>query len=293
MPRLAADDSRSWFDGLRQERRPLVALGVGTALEALLAERAGADVVYVSGYATAAWIHGVPDIGLIGLDEIAANTARIAGRISTPLLVDADTGYGDAPQVFASVRRLEDAGASGIQLEDQTWPKRCGHMGGKTVISAEAMARKLDAAVRARRGDTVIVARTDALAPEGVDAAIERCLLYRRHGADVLFVDAPESQDQLEAIADEVDAPLLVNMSETGKTPLLPAEDLGAMGYDIVLYPTSSLRLAARIVAAGYTRILGEGTSAPLLDDMFSLEELDTAVGLEEFRRIEALVDGD
>jgi 2-methylisocitrate lyase-like PEP mutase family enzyme len=277
-----------WLRRVTQASKPVMALGVGTPLEALLAERAGAGFVYVSGYATAAWLHGYPDIGLIGLEEMASSAARIVQRVTVPVLVDLDTGYGNAPQVFAAVRRLEDVGASGVQLEDQTWPKRCGHMAGKTIVPAEVMARKLDAAVRARRADTVIVARTDAIAPSGIEEAIRRCQIYAAHGADVLFVDAPESREQLELIASEVDAPLLVNLSETGKTPILPAAELAAIGYDIVLYPTTSLRIAARAIEAAYRSILDGGSSLPLIGEMASLDELNALVGLEQFQQIEA-----
>jgi 2-methylisocitrate lyase-like PEP mutase family enzyme len=282
-----------WLDRDLQAGKPLIAFGVGTPVEALLAEKAGAAIVYVSGYATAAWLHGHPDIGLIGLEEMASSAARIVQRVTAPVLVDLDTGYGDAPQVFAAVRRLEDIGASGIQLEDQTWPKRCGHMAGKAIVPAEVMARKLDAAVQARRGDTIIVARTDAIAPSGLEEAIRRCHIYAAYGADVLFVDAPESREQLEVIASEVDAPLLVNLSETGKTPILPAAELAAIGYDIILYPTTSLRLATRAIAMAYRRILDEGSSITLIDEMASLDELNALVGLEQFERIEARSLGD
>jgi 2-methylisocitrate lyase-like PEP mutase family enzyme len=267
---------------------PLMLLGVGTALEAVIAQAVGAHAIYISGYATAGWVYAKPDIGLIALEEIAANASRICPRVDIPVIVDGDTGYGDAVQVYETVRRLEASGAAGIQLEDQTWPKKCGHMGGKEVITLDAMARKLDAAVRARREETVIVARTDAIAPESLESAIERCNAYAMRGADVLFVDAPESREQLQIIGREVDAPLLVNMSETGKTPILGASELHQLGFDVVLYPTTGIRIAERAIAEGFREILETGSSIDLVDRFASLAELNDMVGLTELERLEA-----
>ena len=217
--------------------------GGGTPLEALCAEQAGFEAFYVSGYAVAAWRHGVPDVGLFAMAEIVdAVRLLIAAVVDLPVIADADTGYGELVNVARTVREFERAGAAAVQIEDQVFPKRCGHMDGKRVIPRDEMAKKVRAALAARSDpDTVIVARTDAIAVNGLDDAIDRMHAFaeggrRRH----LFRDAPGSIDELRAIAAAIDRPLVANMSEHGKTPLLPVQTLGEMGYRIVIYPTSA-----------------------------------------------------
>lgn len=267
------------------------ALGVaggGTPLEARCAEAAGFESFYVSGYATAAWRHGLPDVGLIALAEVADAVTAVTAVTEFPVVVDADTGYGDVAGVAVTVRRLEQAGAAAVQLEDQVWPKRCGHMDGTQVIPAADMARKIDAATSSRRDErTVIIARTDARGPLGLDEAIARANLYARAGADAVFVDAPRTIAELEAVAAGVAAPVVVNMSESGKTPILPLGQLEAMGFAVVLFPTSALRLAVATIGSLYRQLHEEGTSGPLTAEMATLDEVNELVGLASFRALE------
>jgi 2-methylisocitrate lyase-like PEP mutase family enzyme len=264
--------------------------GVGTALEARLVEEAGFEAVYMSGYATAAAVYGEPDIGLIAGAEMIANAAAIRLATSLPLIADADTGYGDVSNVRAIVRRMAAAGADAVQIEDQVWPKRCGHMEGKEVESATAMERKLAAAVRGRDGGTpLIVARTDARATHGLSEAIERAGRYAAAGADVVFIDAPESREELATIgAAGIAAPLMANISETGKTPLLPLAELEELGFAIVIYPTSALRVAAHALARFYADLREQGDSKAWLSSMMPLERLNAAVGFEDELALQA-----
>jgi 2-methylisocitrate lyase-like PEP mutase family enzyme len=269
----------------------IVAPGAGSPLEARLIEDAGHDVVYVSGYATAAASHAVPDIGLIGFAEVLDNVSRIGAAVDLPLIVDADTGYGDAANVAATVRRLEAAGAAAIQIEDQRWPKRCGHLSGKEVESAETMVRKIRAAVTARRRPrTVIIARTDALAPLGIDEAIARGRAYRAAGADAVFVDAPESLEHLRRIAAEVEGPLVANMSASGKTPLLAASELHELGYELVLFPSDVVRTAARAMRDLLAALKRTGDVRGELDGMLTLEEMNRLLGIERIEAFEERV---
>ena len=271
---------RALLDGAHDA--PLVVPGVGTPLEAQLAAQAGFECLYLSGYSTAAWRHGVPDIGLVALGEISDALAAVTDAVSLPVLCDADTGYGDLAGVLRTVRVLEQRGAAAIQLEDQAWPKRCGHLRGKQVVSADEHARKIAAAVSARRdADTLIVARTDALAQHGVDEAISRGRRYAEAGADVLFVDAPTSEEELAAIGEALrDVPLIANMSESGRTPQLPAARFHQLGFEVVIYPTTALRVAAAAMSACFTELRERGDSSGWLSRMASLDELNAAVGL-------------
>jgi methylisocitrate lyase len=264
--------------------------GAGTALEARIIQQAGFAAIYVSGYATAAAVHGLPDIGLIGSAEVTANVRAIRHVTDLPLIVDADTGYGDAANVRDTVERLEQAGASAIQIEDQVWPKRCGHLAGKEVVSAETMARKVRAAVRARRGDTLIIARTDARAPLGLDEAIRRSRIYRAAGADLTFVDAPQSVEELRRIAGEVEGPTVVNMSETGLTPLLSAQELEQLGFSLVLFPSSAVRVTAHALQTFMRDLHQAGDSTPWVESMASLDRFNELVGIAEATAFDAAV---
>ncbi|HEX8496543.1 MAG TPA: isocitrate lyase/phosphoenolpyruvate mutase family protein [Actinomycetales bacterium] len=255
--------------------------GGGTPLEALCAAAAGFDSFYVSGYAVAAWRHGLPDIGLTALSDITAAVSAIRSVSDLAIVVDADTGYGDAAAVCTTVSRLERAGAAAVQVEDQIWPKRCGHMAGKEVIPAADMARKVAAAVGARElPDTLIIARTDALAPLGVHEAIERGRRYADMGADAVFVDAPESVEHLRLIAAGIDCPLVVNMTESGRTPILPLADLSELGFAMAIYPTAALRLSAALITALYQQLASSGATESLAGQMMSLDAMNEALGL-------------
>ncbi|KXF53474.1 carboxyvinyl-carboxyphosphonate phosphorylmutase [Rhodococcus sp. SC4] len=223
----------------------LVVPGAANALTARLVEEAGFEAVYVTGAGIANTFLGLPDIGLVTLTELTAHVAAIRNATDLPLIVDADTGFGNAVSVRRTVRDLERAGADGIQLEDQLFPKRCGHFGGKQLVGTEEMVQKIHAAVDARRDDDlVIVARTDARATEGFDAAIDRAAAYREAGADVTFVEAPQTVEEVHSVPQRLACPQLVNFVEGGKTPFVPLEDL--QGYSIALFANAALQGAIK-----------------------------------------------
>ncbi|HEX8977569.1 MAG TPA: isocitrate lyase/phosphoenolpyruvate mutase family protein [Solirubrobacteraceae bacterium] len=264
--------------------RILVAVGAHDGLTATLAQRAGVEAVYQGGYAVAAHHHGLPDIGLVGLSDVAESLRRMTAVASVPVIVDADTGYGSEPGVRRTVLELERAGAAAIQIEDQVFPKRCGHMEGKRVIPREEMVLKVRAAVAARRHrDTVIIARTDALQVHGLDDAIERCNTFAEAGADVTFVDAPHSREQLEEIARRVDGPSLANMSETGRTPPLTADELQQLGYSIVIFPSTQTWLFARVYQELLDELMTTGTSMGIRDRMLPFDEVNELLGLSRW----------
>lgn len=267
---------------------PLVLPGAADAMTARLAERAGFDAVYVTGAGIANVVLGVPDVGLTTLSEVVTQVEHIADAVELPLLVDMDTGFGNAINARRAVRALERAGAAGIQIEDQTFPKRCGHFAGKEIVSLSAMLAKLRAVLDARRdADTIVVARTDAIAIEGFGAAVERALAFVETGADVVFVEAPRTREELEALPGRIPAPLLVNMVEGGKTPLLPAAELGAMGYRVVLFANAAMRVAARAAGEALTELRRTGDAAPLMGRMLSWEDRQALVGLPEIEALE------
>ncbi len=267
------------------------ALGVaggGTPLEARCAQAAGFESFYVSGYATAAWRHGLPDIGLIALGEVAAAVQAVTAVTPVPVIVDADTGYGDVAGVAVTVRRLEQVGAAAIQVEDQVWPKRCGHMEGTRVIPADEMTRKIATAVSSRRdADTIVIARTDAREPLGLGEAIDRGKRYVDAGADAVFVDAPRTVEELAAIARSIPGPLVVNMTESGRTPILPLAELGTMGFALVLFPTSALRLATATITSLFRELRTAGSSGVFAEGMATLDEVNALVGLPWFQQLE------
>lgn len=265
----------------------LVAPGGGTPLEALAVQKAGFDAFYLSGYAVAAWRHGLPDIGLLGAIDTAQALSAVTRVVDVPVICDADTGYGDEASVYSTVRLLEDAGAAAIQFEDQDWPKKCGHMNDKRVIDADDAARKIEAAVRSRQNpDTVIIARTDSLGPLGIDEAIRRVKMFGEAGADILFIDAPQSLEDLQRIGSEVSGVLMANMSESGKTPALSADEFRALGFQFVVFPTSGLRTAAKSFNDLFTHLKATGDTRTMRDRMFGLDELNDLVGLEVYNQI-------
>ena len=269
---------------LARDDRSLVVPGAGTPLEALAIESAGFEAVYLSGYAIAAWRHGLPDIGLLGAGELLDAVTAILRVSSLPVIVDADTGYGDVTTVYANVRLLEAAGVSAIQIEDQVWPKKCGHMVGKEVIDADEAVRKVATAVDARRDpDTVIIARTDALAPRGIDEAIERGKRFSEVGADMVFIDAPASVEDLARIGTSVPGLLMANVSEGGRTPSLPAEQFHELGFQLVIYPTTPLRIAAKAIKKFMVDLRREGNALAWRERMYGLDELNELVGLEHY----------
>jgi 2-methylisocitrate lyase-like PEP mutase family enzyme len=270
----------------RLNRKPIVvAPGVYDAFTALVATQAGFAALYVSGAAIAYTRLGRPDIGLVSVSEVADTLALIRDRVDAHLIVDADTGYGNALNVARTVRSLERMGAQAIQLEDQVFPKRCGHLDGKALISAQEMCGKIRAAVDARHSrETLIVGRTDAVAVEGIEAAIERAGLYRAAGADVLFVEAPRTRDDLTRIVSTLGAggPLLANMVEGGKTPSLSAAELEAIGFALVIFPGAIVRALAQTAREYYASLAGHGTTEPFRSRMLDFEGLNNLIGTSE-----------
>jgi 2-methylisocitrate lyase-like PEP mutase family enzyme len=256
--------------------------GAYDALTARLVERAGFDGVYLSGAGVSYTHLAQPDVGLVTLDEILRRAEAITAAVRVPVLADGDTGFGNAINVGRTVRAYERAGLAGIQLEDQTFPKRCGHLDGKEVIDAKEMAGKIRAAADARSSDAfVIVARTDALATNGLDDAIARLRLYADAGADVLFADGP-SAEQLAAIPARVPRPALANMVEGGKTPLRSAAELEALGYKVAIFPNSLVRLFARQGAELLASLRATGTTADARGRMLDFAELNDLLGTAE-----------
>ncbi|HEX2848989.1 MAG TPA: isocitrate lyase/PEP mutase family protein [Acidimicrobiales bacterium] len=284
----AADTPRRLRD-LLSDRTPVLAPGVYDALGARLVEEAGFDAVYMTGFGTAAGLLGRPDVGLLTMTEMVDNAHRIARATSLPLIADADTGYGNAINVVRTVQEYEQAGVAALHLEDQVMPKRCGHMEGKQVVPADEMVTKVRAAVAARSSDDlVIIARTDAGAVEGFDAAIERARRYRDAGADVLFVEAATTEAEVERIATELDdVPLLFNWAEGGKTPPLPLDRIRELGFAIVIFPVGLLLATVQAARATLAAIKGSGTPLPVLDRLLGFGDFLGFIGLPEIRALE------
>jgi 2-methylisocitrate lyase-like PEP mutase family enzyme len=271
----------------RRLRRPpiLIAPGIYDALTALVAERAGFETLYVSGAGIAYSRLGRPDIGLVSLGEVVQTVALIRDRVGAHLIVDADTGYGNALNVQRTIRLLERAGANAIQIEDQDFPKRCGHLDDKSLIPAREMAGKIKAAVDARTSrDTLIIARTDAVAVEGFDAAVTRAALYRDAGADMLFVEAPRQRDELARIGTKLGSsvPLMANMVEGGKTPILPASELEALGFALVIFPGGIVRALAKTAEEFYASLKLHGSTELFRARMLDFEAINRLVGTPE-----------
>jgi 2-methylisocitrate lyase-like PEP mutase family enzyme len=270
----------------RLARQPIVvAPGVYDAFTALVAAQAGFDTLYVSGAAIAYTRLGRPDIGLVSVTEVTQTVAMIRDRVGAKLIVDADTGYGNALNVARTVREFERVGANAIQIEDQDFPKRCGHLDGKALISADEMCGKLRAALDTRRArETLIIARTDAIAVEGFDRAIERANLYGEAGADMLFVEAPKTRDDLARMAGALRgrAPLMANMVEGGKTPPLSAAELEAIGFALVIFPGGIVRAFGRLAGEYYASLAKHGSSEPFRSRMLDFAGLNDLIGTPE-----------
>ncbi|MEM9060844.1 MAG: isocitrate lyase/PEP mutase family protein [Pseudomonadota bacterium] len=263
----------------------LTAPGVFDGLTSLIAAQSGAEAIYLSGASIAYTRFGRPDIGLVSMSEVADTIAAIRDRVDVPLLVDADTGYGNALNVQRTVRTFERFGATAIQLEDQSLPKRCGHLAGKNLVSSGEMVGKIHAALDARTtDDTLIIARTDAIAVEGIDHALDRAEAYADAGADVLFVEAPQDDPQIAAIMDRLrgKVPLLANMVEGGKTPLRSAQELESLGYSIVIFPGGAVRALAATAQSYYGNLVKTGSNAGLANQMFDFGGLNEVIGTSE-----------
>ncbi len=267
----------------------MVAPGAYDALSARLIEAAGFATVYMTGFGTTASLLGRPDVGLLAGAEMIGNARRIVQAVSVPLVADADTGYGNPLNVIRTVRDYEAAGVSALHLEDQAMPKRCGHVTGKTVVPVEEMAAKIQAAVAARTDpDLVIIARTDARAVEGLDAALDRATRYAAAGADALFVEAPTSQDEVEAIAAAFpDIPLVFNWAEGGRTPAVGLDVLADLGFALVLFPVGALLAATAGIRSLLEQLRADGTPARALPDWPSFTEFCSFIGFDEISDLE------
>jgi methylisocitrate lyase len=258
--------------------------GAPSALAGMLIERSGFSAAYISGAAFSAGVLGLPDVGLFGLKELAEHTRQLTRRITIPVIVDADTGFGEAVQVARTVEELEAAGAAAIQIEDQVLPKRCGHLSGKQLIDIDAMCTKLRAAVAARQDQQlVLIARTDARGVTGWDDAVARARCYLDAGADWIFPEALESRDEFARFADAVAAPLVANMTEFGRSPLLNMAELSAMRYAAVLFPVTLLRMAMKAMQTALESLAAEGTQNKLLDRMLTRADLYALLDYEAF----------
>jgi 2,3-dimethylmalate lyase len=267
----------------------LVMPGVYDALTAKIAEQVGFEAIFQTGYGTSASLLALPDFGFLSITETVENARRITRAVDIPLIVDVDTGYGNPLTVSKLVNDLQRIGASGIFLEDQVWPKRCGHMMGKEVINSQEYLQKLRSAIDAKNKDPdfIIVARTDAMAPLGIEEAIKRGKLYSEMGADIVFVEAPRSVEDMKKIADQIDAPLVANMIEEGITPNLTSTELLEMGYKIALFPLSGLFSSAFAIFETFKTLKETGTTKTLKDKMMKFKEFNKLVSLDKYMTME------
>jgi 2-methylisocitrate lyase-like PEP mutase family enzyme len=277
------------LDRYRKAGQCLVVPGVYDALSARICESVGFEAVYLTGAGYANSALGMPDVGLVTVTELRDHVARTFDATDVPLIVDADTGFGNAINVGRTVRLLERAGAAALQMEDQVFPKRCGHFDGKAIISRNEMVQKIHAAVDARDSEsTLIIARTDARQVSGLDDALDRAQAYREAGADVLFVEAPEGVSEIDAIATRfAGVPLMLNLVEGGKTPLVETNALGEKGYVMALYANAALRAAQRAVTSVMTALRKSGTTTGVIDSLASWEERQEMVGKTHFDLLE------
>ena len=271
-----------------KSKEPLVIPGVYDAIGAKIAEKVGFDAMFQTGYGTSATLFGMPDYGFIGATETIDNARRISNAVSVPVIVDSDTGYGNALSVWKLVKELEAAGAAGIFLEDQKWPKRCGHMQGKEVIAQEEYTEKLGAAIDARESkDFIIVARTDSRATEGLETAIERGLQNKKTGADVIFIEAPRSLEEMKRIGKEIKGPLVANMIEGGATPMNSAQTLNKIGFNIILYPLSVLFANTFATMNILQELKNTGTTAKYKQKVVNFDQFNNLVELDKFKKME------
>ena len=280
------------FRDLVESDEILLMPAIHDVLSARLAEQAGFQAITSAGYGTAATLLGKPDISLVTQTEFAEHYARVCDAVSIPVLGDADTGFGNTTNAARTTRLFERAGLAGMLIEDQVFPKRCGHMAGKEVVPAGEMVAKLKAVLDARHDqDFIIMARTDALAVHGIDEAIDRMALYREVGADLLFVEAPHNADQMRRLCRELDGPCVANMVEGGLTPVMPLDQLRELGFAVVIYAVGVTQVMARAARHYLAFLKSEGTSLDYGGDMIVFEEFIESVGLNELRELERLYD--
>ena len=281
-------NSRQTLKQLLQRDKLIVAPGCFDGLSARLVEEAGFEAAYLSGGAVARSM-GIPDIGLVTMSETIERAGQVISAVKIPVIADADTGYGNAVNLVRTVREFERAGVAAIHIEDQITPKRCGHLDGKEVISIPEMAKKLEAALAARTdADFCIIARTDARGVHGLNDAIERARVFAKLGVDAIFVEAPQSEEELAEIPQRLPGvPLLVNVFKGGKTPMLPVERLQAMGYRIAIYPSETQRAAIHAMRRALSTLKREGTTESIDDSLTTFQERDKVVGLDDWQKIE------
>ncbi|KJR45836.1 carboxyphosphonoenolpyruvate phosphonomutase [Desulfosporosinus sp. I2] len=275
--------------GLLAAKEILIAPGAHDVLTAKIIEKAGFQAVYMTGYGQAASHLGTADVGLMTMSEMLARANNFASAVDVPVIADGDTGFGNAINVMRTVRQYEMAGVAAIQLEDQVAPKKCGHMTGRQVIPMEEMVGKIRAAVEARNNpDFVIIARTDARTIHGIDEAIHRAKAYEEAGADMIFVESPESVEEMKRITSGFNVPVLANMVEGGRTPLLSAQELEKLGYDLVIFPTASTYMAAQAMKNLMEVLMKTGSTESLIPEMIPFQEFNELIGLAEIRELEA-----
>ena len=275
-------------DALAQHGQ-LIMPGVYDALSAKIAARAGFEVIFITGYSLSATLLGEPDFGVLTQTEVVSAAQRICSVVETPVIVDADTGYGNAVNVIRTVSDLLRAGAAGMFLEDQVWPKRCGHMKGKQVIPLDEQLKKLRAAIEAKGGqDFFIVARTDSRQALGIGEAIKRGIAFKEAGADAVFVEAPESKEEMREIAKHVPGPLVANMLERGVTPLMEPKELKDLGFDLIVWPLAPLYSVAKTLTDVYTTLRQDGSTLAILDRLMPFNEFNEIVGLDKKYAIDA-----
>lgn len=272
-----------------KQRGQLIMPGVYDALSAKIASRTGFEVIFITGYSLAATLLGEPDFGLLTQTEVVAASQRICSVVDTPVIVDADTGYGNALNVIRTVHDLRRAGAAGMFLEDQVWPKRCGHMKGKLVIPLDEQLKKLKAAIAAKEGKPFfIVARTDSRQALGLNEAITRGIAFKEAGADAVFIEAPESKEEMREIARQVPGPLVANMLERGVTPLMGPEELKSLGFELIVWPLAPLYGVAQTLTDVYETLRRQGSTETILDRLMPFNQFNEIVGLEEKYALDA-----
>lgn len=275
---------------LLETNKPILVPGVYDALSAKIAQQVGFDAVFHTGYGTAATLLGVPDIGLVSFSEMKERVSNICNSIDIPVIADADTGYGNSLNTMRTVKDYIRSGAAGLILEDQVWPKKCGHMEGKLVIPIDEMESKIIAAAQSRKeekSDLVIVGRTDSLAIEGVDMAIDRVKRYSKAGADLLFIEAPNKVDELEIIAKQVKLPLLLNQLEGGRTPLISMKKAKKMGFKIILFPLTSLYASTKAVFDSLSYLKKHQTSLGIEDQLITFDKFNQLVNHDDLIKLE------
>lgn len=285
---MKKENSRIRLRKLLSRKEILVVPGVHDGLTARIVETEGFNALYMTGYGTSASMLGKPDVGLLTLTEMAARASRLVDAVDIPVIADADTGYGNAVNVTRTVREYEKAGVACLQLEDQVAPKKCGHMLGREIISIEEMTGKIKAACDARQDDELLImARTDARTSFGIKEAIERGKAYEEAGADIIFIESPETEEEMKQITSSFSVPVLANMVEHGRTPFLPVSALEEIGYDLVIFPVTSTYVIAKAVSEVMKVLKETGSTGNIVDKMIAFEEFNKLIGLPAICEIE------